>query len=101
MNPQPLDDLGFLANVDYLRQRLQPLPGDEFYIPLVDTLSALKALADFDAETVLDYGCGGSPYRSLFKGRYDRADIDLNPDRNITIGADSRLRDRAASNTTS
>lgn len=86
-----LEDLQFLSESRYLSQRLNPQPGQEFYIPLSDTLIALNVLADFDADKVLDFGCGGSPYQSLFNGKYIRADISLNPDRDITIGADSCL----------
>lgn len=86
-----MNDLSTLGDGAYLRERIAPSPGDEFYIPLIDMLSALKRLAPFDAAKVLDFGCGGSPYKGFFSGEYVRADIALNPDREITIGENSGL----------
>jgi SAM-dependent methyltransferase len=85
---QPLPSL---SEISYVRKRLTPAIGDEFYIVLSDLRRALDTLVPYDAPTVLDYGCGGSPYRPLFSGRYDRADIETNPDRTITLMEDSIL----------
>jgi SAM-dependent methyltransferase len=53
---------------EYLRERLSPCPNDHFYLCLSDLLLALRRF-------ILDYGCGGSPYRSLFPNAdYKRAD---------------------------
>lgn len=65
-----------LASNEYIRQRLQPRPGDPDYLCLIDLLNAVRDMASLQAPRVLDYGCGGSPYRSLFKGEvYHRADL--------------------------
>jgi len=50
------------------------------------------AIAANQGVSVLDYGCGGSPYRSLFQAdRYHRADIPGLPDLDFVFGEDSRL----------
>jgi SAM-dependent methyltransferase len=65
-----------LASEDYIRHRLQPAPGDAFYLHLSDLLLAVKELIPGNVERVLDFGSGGSPYRSLFGScTYDRADL--------------------------
>ena len=61
------------------------------YLVMKDLRDAIEQLADFNSESVLDFGCGGSPYRSLFRGHYDRADIAANPDRDITLQSGSSL----------
>jgi SAM-dependent methyltransferase len=80
-----------LSDSSYLRERIEPRHGDELYLHLADLRKALDMLVPYGAARVLDYGCGGSPYRSLFSGEYDRADIAENPDRNITLSEDSLL----------
>jgi SAM-dependent methyltransferase len=82
-----------LSEIAYLRERVDPKPGDEFYLPLSDLLAALRQLTPFDAGCVLDYGCGGSPYRQLFSGAYIGADIASNPKRDVTLDDGSRLPD--------
>jgi len=67
---------------EYLRQRLYPRLGDNLYLHLADLLQALVAFGTQAPIAILDYGCGGSPYRSLFpNATYHRADhvdgIDL------------------------
>src|SRR5215831_56509 len=54
-----------LAGQEYLRQRLQPKPGDVFYLHLSDLLMSVSELKSDKPWQMLDYGCGGSPYRSL------------------------------------
>lgn len=69
-----------LAGQGYVRERLQPRRGDDFYLHLTDLLAALRTIAQDPAQTVLDYGCGGSPYRSLFPQRtYHRTDLPGTP----------------------
>jgi SAM-dependent methyltransferase len=82
-----------LSEGDYNRQRLAPEAGDEFYIPLSD----LKLFLDrYQAETfkqLLDYGCGGSPYRALFKvDKYIRADYTACEGIDLLIGDDGVLK---------
>src|SRR4051812_26582751 len=66
-----------LSANEYVRQRIEPRPGDPAYLCLSDLLIALKGLIPTDAGRVLDYGCGGSPYRTLFTSceTYHRADL--------------------------
>jgi SAM-dependent methyltransferase len=68
-----MDDL---SGADYVRQRIKPTPGDCFYLHLSDLLIAIQRLVPSNSSRVLDYGCGGSPYRSLFGVcTYHRADL--------------------------
>lgn len=61
---------------NYFRERSNPSPADPLYLVLSDLKTALERVAPRDAKTVLDYGCGGSPYRYLFGGaKYCRADL--------------------------
>jgi SAM-dependent methyltransferase len=81
----------FLVTDEYVRQRIAPCAGDEFYLHLADLLTALELLADFHAPSVLDFGSGGAPYRGRFSGHYTCADLADNTNADITIGADGRL----------
>jgi SAM-dependent methyltransferase len=81
-----------LAEAEYLRQRLDPKPGDSLYLHLSDLLSALKYLKPANASKILDYGCGGSPYRSLFGDNvYHRADLQGGRNLDFEYGPDARL----------
>ena len=65
-----------IAHKEYLRERLDPKPEDRFYLHLSDLLLAIRDLLPPNAAKVLDYGCGGSPYRPLFgECTYHRADM--------------------------
>jgi SAM-dependent methyltransferase len=66
-----------LSANEYVRQRIEPRVGDPLYLCLSDLFIALKALIPTGAARVLDYGCGGSPYRTLFTlcETYHRADL--------------------------
>jgi SAM-dependent methyltransferase len=60
---------------EYLRERLRPKRGDLTYLHLADLRLALEAIRTDRTIHLLDYGCGGSPYRSLFPNAlYRRAD---------------------------
>ncbi|MGD0812827.1 MAG: class I SAM-dependent methyltransferase [Verrucomicrobiota bacterium] len=81
-----------LGNAEYNRQRFHPQPRDPYYIHLADVRLFLSKYEGQSYDTVLDYGCGGSPYRSLFKAaRYLRADYVKSPDLDCMIGLDARL----------
>jgi SAM-dependent methyltransferase len=81
-----------LSDTEYLRQRISPVHGDRDYLHLSDLLLGLKALIPRTVTRVLDYGCGGSPYRHLFGPcTYDRADLAGGPALNFEYGADSHL----------
>lgn len=62
----------------YIRERISPVPGDRDYLCLADLLASVRRFASESRAgmRVLDYGCGGSPYRGLFQGtQYVRADV--------------------------
>jgi SAM-dependent methyltransferase len=81
-----------LSKDEYVRERRAPRPGDLFYLCLSDLLIVLRALIPKHPMKVLDYGCGGSPYRDLFDPGcvYERADLD-GQNLDFTYGPDSML----------
>src|SRR5262252_9519759 len=82
---------------EYLRQRLEPRPGDPLYLCLSDLLIAIRNLLPRRASRVLDYGCGGSPYRAIFgECTYHRADLAGGSNLDFKYGADARLPPEAA-----
>jgi SAM-dependent methyltransferase len=84
--------MDLLSEAGYLRERLKPQPGEMFYLHLSDLLIALKALIPGQHSMVLDYGCGGSPYRPLFGNcTYHRADLSGGNDLDFEYDADSKL----------
>jgi SAM-dependent methyltransferase len=84
-----------IQNEDYTQKRLNPSRGDADYIHLVDLLRALSSHETSKNLTMLDFGCGGSPYRSLFPNAdYRRADFDAMADLNYVIGCNSRVDER-------
>ena len=86
-----------LADAEYNRQRLRPRPGDEFYLVLSDLLLALKRFEISKGLTVLDYGAGGSPYRSLFgNSEYRRADVMPSIDCDYIIAPDGTVPESPA-----
>jgi SAM-dependent methyltransferase len=81
-----------LGEAGYLRQRLTPQPGDVLYLHLSDLVIALKSLIPKHASMVLDYGCGGSPYRPLFGScTYHRADLAGGKNLDFEFGPDAKL----------
>ena len=65
-----------ITETPYLRERIDPRPGDPLYLVLSDLRIALDDVKDTRPIKVLDYGCGGSPYRRLFPlADYRRADF--------------------------
>jgi SAM-dependent methyltransferase len=81
-----------LTNSEYIRQRAEPRLGDPHYLILSDLLLALNALRPFHCSRVLDYGCGGSPYQSLFGAcTYHRADLAGGDSLDFEYDEDSRL----------
>lgn len=79
----------------YIRRRLSPLPGDDDYIHLSDLLIALDKFQTNASIRILDYGCGGSPYRGLFPNAdYRRADFEAMDNLDYVIGDDSRIDER-------
>jgi SAM-dependent methyltransferase len=81
-----------LGEAGYLRERLNPQPGEMLYLHLSDLLIALNALIPEHLSMVLDYGCGGSPYRPLFGNcTYHRADLCGGNNLDFEYGPDSKL----------
>jgi SAM-dependent methyltransferase len=76
----------------YLRQRTAPDRRDSLYLHLIDLRDALIASLPSAPTNVLDYGCGGSPYRQLFKGaQYLRADLSGSPNVDFALASDMRV----------
>jgi SAM-dependent methyltransferase len=66
-----------LRSEEFVRQRIAPTRSDYYYLHLSDLLVALQAHATAEAISILDFGAGGSPYRSLFpNANYKTADLD-------------------------
>jgi len=65
-----------MADAAELKSRLHPSPGERFYLHLSDLRMIMQNLIPLVSGKVLDYGCGGSPYRPMFKhDAYVRADV--------------------------
>ena len=76
----------------YNNARLTPLPGQELYLHLSDLRLALETVRTDAVLSLLDYGCGGSPYASLFpNAEYKRADYLSSIHLDYVLGADSRV----------
>jgi SAM-dependent methyltransferase len=90
---QPTEaNLEVLLAEEYLRQRNKPKPGDPDYLCLSDLLTAIQSLVPPNPAKVLDYGCGGSPYRALFGNcTYHRADLAGGKNLDFEYGEDARL----------
>src|SRR6266498_3424967 len=87
-----------LQEREYLRQRLHPSPEDPLYLHLSDLKRALEAVRPTPGARILDYGCGGSPYRSMFRTEhYFRADVAGTADLDFVFGPDARLSTPASS----
>ena len=100
MTPAPTQrDAAIAATLtanEYNQDRLIPQPGAQFYLHLADLRLALGGVATTEPVLLLDYGCGGSPYRSLFpNAKYLRADFEGSGDVDFDI-VDSRVPNCAA-----
>jgi SAM-dependent methyltransferase len=87
---------GHIRNNEYLRERLYPKEEDLTYLHLADLRLALEAVRTDLPITILDYGCGGSPYRSLFPNAfYKRADYlqDHGDSLDYVLFEDSRVKE--------
>ena len=90
-----VQDLAVTENIrteEYTRQRIEPTAGDTAYLHLSDLLLGLKMLMPSNITRILDYGCGGSPYRRLFGAcTYHRSDLPGDLPIDFEYGPDSRL----------
>jgi len=78
-----------IGNDEYARSRLYPQPGGGYYLHLLDLVTALRSVVPQQAGRLLDFGCGSSPYRSLFPfPTYLRADYVPSQDIDYLIGED-------------
>ena len=70
-----------LSDADYLRQRTQPAIGHPDFLHLKDLYRLMQQQTRLISGDVFDYGCGGAPYRNLFKHckRYIKADVTPGP----------------------
>ena len=85
-----IDTLSTIQDEEYIRRRLRPQVGDPDYIHLVDLIHGLSPFASNERAVILDYGCGGSPYRSLFPNAdYRRADFQDTSDLDYVISDES------------
>lgn len=76
---------------DYVRERLYPRVSINFYLHLVDLREAIGLFGTSERIRILDYGCGGSPYRKLFSNsEYIRADVTPCQELDFLLPADSR-----------
>lgn len=84
---------GLLSDASYLAQRNAPSPGEPLYLHLSDLAAALRSAADANAGSrILDFGCGGSPYREIFGAAdYRRADFESSPGIDFRIAEDGRI----------
>jgi len=87
-----------LADPMIMEKRLHPKPGDAWYLHLADLRRAMDLAANLPSSTVLDFGCGGSPYRPMFPNSvYLRADLEGVADLDIVIRPGEPLRQPDAS----
>jgi SAM-dependent methyltransferase len=79
-----------LAEERYVRSRLSPSVMDRLYLHLLDVREVIAPFAESAEGSVLDYGCGGAPYRTLFvkASSYVGADIAPGPRTDLIIDTD-------------
>lgn len=91
-NHTPPQDPHGLADAAYNYSRLAPQAADAGYLALADLRAALEGVRSDERIRVLDYGCGGSPYRSLFPNAdYQRADCVDVPGLDYVFGEDEKI----------
>jgi SAM-dependent methyltransferase len=87
------NDLSRLLEADdYVGERLRPRVTSSFYLHLFDLREAVGLFETSEKIRILDYGCGGSPYRALFpKSEYIRADFTPCKGLDFLLPADSSI----------
>jgi SAM-dependent methyltransferase len=77
---------------EYVNERLNPSVRSSFYLHLADLRRSLDAFKTQENLRILDYGCGGSPYRTLFpNSQYVRADFVPCEDLDLLLPSDSTI----------
>ena len=65
-----------LVSDDYVRERRYPPQTSRIYLNSLDLCEAIRQFGSSEKIRILDYGCGGSPYRDFFpNSEYVRADF--------------------------
>lgn len=84
---------GILSEETYLANRLRPSLRELDHLIFRDLLKVVGRFAEGCEGDLLDYGSGGSPYRSLFPKvrRYVAADILPGPRVTLALGADGSV----------
>jgi SAM-dependent methyltransferase len=78
-----------LGDAKYVRERIHPKIGDLFYLCLSDLRGFLAAKAGNFEGIILDYGCGGSPYKQLFTRCKRYVGADMLPGPGVDLVLDS------------
>ena len=80
------------SDPEAVRQRLNPKHQDQDYVVFSDLRNFLDAYKTDQRMTILDYGAGPSPYRSLFPAAdYRRADYIHASELDYLVGEDSKV----------
>jgi len=87
---QPRNSSAILAEERYLRERRDPSFRDKSYLALADLQEFVRRTAPKMNGRLLDYGCGGAPYRDLFANCpvYVRADMLQAPEIDLVLASD-------------
>ncbi len=89
------DAAEIIGDAEYARLRLVPEPRHNFYLHLQDLRRALGKVAPQISGTLLDYGSGSSPYRSLFSNvTYRRADYTPSAGIDYKVREDQTIDER-------
>jgi SAM-dependent methyltransferase len=84
-----------ITTAEYGNERIRPRPGQLHYLHLSDLQLALERWGTQDRITVLDYGCGGSPYRGLFPNAiYRRADAIDTEGLDYRVAGDESIQEK-------
>ena len=80
---------------EHIRLRCQSRITDQDYFHFADLHEFIKQNASGDALTILDYGCGSSPYQSCFPAAdYRKADVIEAPGLHYRIRSDSTVPEK-------
>jgi SAM-dependent methyltransferase len=75
-----------------LLERLKPSPEDWDYLALKDVGQFVRSVMDACHGRLLDFGCGRSPYRSLFpRCEYLRADLDQSKGADFVVSTEGTV----------